>query len=194
VTKDVVLTAAHCIDEVIKEDVWVYIRRWNMQSENDGEAIRAKELIMHPYYYDGNGTTNYDYALIVLRKATTQDVKLITLNTDNNVPTPGTSVRVMGWGRTEPQGDTSDIPRKVNLKVISKAESEEYRPGDVDPINICVRKKPWNKPNEWRPSGCKGDSGKYKTSVRTARRIVNDICLNYYCFPKICRWSTHYSW
>jgi secreted trypsin-like serine protease len=166
VTKDVVLTAAHCIDGYGKDDVYVDIRRWNLKWENMGEEIGAKELIMHPDYYYGNLTTNYDYALIVLNKATTEDVTLITLNADDHVPPARASVRVMGWGRTEPQGYPSNIPRKVNLKVISNDDCEGYHnPGDIDDAALCVWKKHWN--NETRPSGCKGDSGKYKTCVRT---------------------------
>ncbi|MEY3179342.1 MAG: hypothetical protein RJB42_1585 [Bacteroidota bacterium] len=47
-----------------------------------------------------NDTLDFDYALLVFERATTQDIKLIMLNSDENFPAPDSVARIMGWGQT----------------------------------------------------------------------------------------------
>jgi hypothetical protein len=59
---------------------------------------RSKDWVMHPNYsYQPN--YDNDYALFVLECATTQDIKLVRLNSDENFPAVGSVARIMGWGR-----------------------------------------------------------------------------------------------
>jgi secreted trypsin-like serine protease len=52
-------------------------------TSNDGEEIDVKKFIRHPSYNDD--TLDFNYALLVLERTTTQDIKLIRLNSDEVV-------------------------------------------------------------------------------------------------------------
>jgi trypsin len=161
VAKDIVLTAAHCIFPRPKSGS-VTIMREDLNS-TDGEKINAKEFIPHPSYDDDSTNTAFDYALIVLERATTQDIKLIKLNSDENFPAPGTIAHLMGWGRTSAGGSGSDVALEVDLKVVSndvcreawKSPPPELNepPTSIENFHICIHDPP--------RSGCMGDSGKY---------------------------------
>jgi trypsin len=68
--KDVVLSSAHCIFP-LPTSTLVTIKRQDLNS-NDGEEIKVKEFIRHPSYNDD--TLDFDYALLALERATTQDI------------------------------------------------------------------------------------------------------------------------
>jgi hypothetical protein len=122
VAKDMVLTAGHCIFPHPTSGS-VQIKRHDLNS-TDGEEIEVKEFISHPSYDDY--TKEFDYALLVLERATTQDIKLIRLNSDENFPAVGSVARVMGWGLI--QNESKDnrtktaIAMEVDVNVISNAE------------------------------------------------------------------------
>jgi secreted trypsin-like serine protease len=92
VAKDVVLTAAHCIDP-LPTSTLVTIKRFDLTT-NDGEVIMVKDQNLHPTW--NKTTVNFDYALLVLERATTQDIKLIQLNSDEKFPALGSVAHVMG--------------------------------------------------------------------------------------------------
>jgi secreted trypsin-like serine protease len=116
VAKDMVLTAAHCIQDRISGSV--AIMRHN-QTSNDGEEIDVKEWILHPQWNDVY--LEFNYGLIVLERATTQNIKLIGLNSDENFPAPDSPSRVMGWGITE-ENKPSDVALEVDVNVISNVQ------------------------------------------------------------------------
>lgn len=122
VAKDVVLTAAHCI-EPLPTSASVAIMRQDKTSK-DGEKIKVKDFIIHPTR--NKETKEFDYALLVLESATTQDIKLIKLNSDENFPAPGTMAHLMGWGRTKLEpGTGSNVAMEVDLKVVSNDVCKE---------------------------------------------------------------------
>jgi secreted trypsin-like serine protease len=151
-----VLTAAHCIED--RKSGSVTIMRQDKTS-NDGEQIKVKEFIKHPNY-GVPGKFDNDYGLIVLERATTQDIKLIRLNTDENFPAPGSVARVMGWGRTRNEpGSGSDVALRVDVNVISEAECDSFLNGvgRINDVHICTFKQD--------KSFCQGDSGEIELSV-----------------------------
>jgi trypsin len=160
VANDMVLTAAHCIQDRIAAKVQINRNEW--RDTTVGEEINAKEFIFHPQW--NKVTLGFDYALIVLERATTEDIKLIELNSDENFPAPGSAARVMGWGKTE-TGSLSDVALKVDVNVISKAECAAYWDGTpinagknltIDDFHICTF--------EQGQGGCQGDSGEIELS------------------------------
>lgn len=175
--KDVVLTAASCIKGNVPGTVQVIIKRDDLKSNQGGEVIGAKELIIHNKCLAHQTKCSYNYGLIVLQKATTQKVTLIKLS--SKTPTTSNSYRVVGWSKDDP-GQINDRPMKVS---VSKSKCSKK-----STIGICMKGK-----SKKSASVCKVASGKYQTGVRTAQRIVNNICLNH-CFPKICRCSTRCCW
>lgn len=136
--KDVVLTASHCI-EPLPTSGSVVIKRHDLTS-NDGERINVKEFILHPSF--NPKTLAFDYALVVLERATTQDVKLIVLNSDQNFPAAGSVARIMGWGLTTHQPDAagSDVVLEADVNVISNNQCAGLVKG-IEDHTICTLRK-----------------------------------------------------
>jgi trypsin len=157
VAKDVVLTASHCIFDPIPDSAYVTIGRTDLTS-TDGEEIKVRKMIPHPDY-SGEPDYDYDYALLVLERATTQDIKLITLNSDENFPAPGSVARIMGWGATDAYGTVyPDTPSEADVNVISKAEcaASAYNNHTIEDFHICTF--------EQSKAFCNGDSGEIELS------------------------------
>jgi trypsin len=152
VAKDMVLTAAHCIENRISAKVQINRNEW--RNSNVGEEIDVKEFIIHPSYV----FPDFDIALLVLERATTQDIKLIGLNSDENFPASGTPGQLIGWGETE-AGSGSDVALEVDTVVISNAECNEKEKWDgaIKDFQMCTFKK--------GQSTCQGDSGEIELSV-----------------------------
>ncbi|KAL7481538.1 hypothetical protein ACHAW6_007218 [Cyclotella cf. meneghiniana] len=108
------------------------------------------KAIIHPDYDDN--TMAYDFALVILEAATTQDVKFIKLNHDDFFPSVNSTSRVMGWGTTTEGGSLSDILLEVDLPVISNEDCDQcYYFEEIGPSMICA----------FDPGhdSCQGDSG-----------------------------------
>jgi trypsin len=152
VAKDMVLTAAHCITPRPKSTS-VTIKRFDLNNTDVGEVIMVKDWIVHKSYDDH--TLEFDYALLVLERATTQDIKLIRLNADENFPSPGTLATVMGWGYTDNDKTDTDIALVVDTTVISSDECQAKRADQnetaIADFHICTFKQ--------GQSMCQGDSG-----------------------------------
>jgi secreted trypsin-like serine protease len=140
VKSDVVLTAAECIHGYGPGDVSVVINRKDMDDKSKGEEIDAKELILHPKY-DDNHDKNFDFGLIVLKKATTEHNKVFILNKDEDFPKTGEEATVMGWGCTNPpakkdpdEDDLSDVALHVDLKVLSNDKCKKEWPDRIKNI------------------------------------------------------------
>jgi hypothetical protein len=112
VAKDVVLTAPHCIDVKNRKSASVQIK---------GEEIKVKEFIIHPRWWNAIRDW-FAFALVVLERPTTQDIKLIRLNSDENFPAPNSLARVMGWGYTDANKTDTDVAFQADVNLISNAE------------------------------------------------------------------------
>jgi secreted trypsin-like serine protease len=180
VAKDVVLTASHCI-EPLPTSGSVVIKRHDLTS-NDGERINVKEFILHPSY--NPKTFAFDYALVVLERATTQDVKLIVLNSDQNFPAAGSVARIMGWGRTTHQpGSGSDVALEADVNVISNNQCAGLTGEVIGDHTICTLRKD-------KFVG-KGDSGKELVCALKQKATWHSPQSP---FHEMGRWSTHHCW
>jgi secreted trypsin-like serine protease len=148
-----VLTAAHCIFPIPTppSSASVKIMRQDLNS-NDGEEIKVIKFIPHPDY----DKPDVDYALLVLERATTQDIKLIKLNSDENFPAPGSVAHVMGWGDTNGYNTTerlpSDVALEADVNVVSNAECDsKWGPDRIEAFHICTF--------DQDKAACQGDSG-----------------------------------
>ena len=160
IAPDVVLTAAHCQGGAYD----VIVGRHDVD-DNDGEVIKTKYDKPHPNY--NPSTTDQDFMLVfLLSPVSVTNVDLVKLNKDNNYPSVGEEVTVMGWGDTNIQdsvSDLSDVLMHVDVNVISNNEcddSEGYVSGYFDSYNgqitnnmLCARKVGGGE------DSCQGDSG-----------------------------------
>lgn len=118
IAPDMVLTAAHCGTQ---GDVYVEIGRFDQLTTTQYERIQVEDEFPNPYYMSGE-SLRHDQLLMKLSTAST--VTPVQVNFDPNVPVVGQNVKIMGWGLTVPDQDTSlsTILMVADLQTISNEE------------------------------------------------------------------------
>ncbi|WP_391089892.1 trypsin-like serine protease [Vibrio sp. NH-UV-68] len=156
-----VLTAAHCVDDLVKEglDVIVGINNLN-NSPNEGYRVSVKSVIVHPFY--NSSTLDNDIAVLELERAVSSNeaVPVSLAAADSRQATAdGTSLKVAGWGSTTPDyGDhtTPAILQEVIVPLVNQTTCSQTMNGVEDSIlatSFCA-----GTTNEGFDS-CRGDSG-----------------------------------
>ncbi|KAK0420078.1 hypothetical protein QR680_014505 [Steinernema hermaphroditum] len=102
ISKKHVLTAAHCAVKA-KQHVQVLVGSVNSQIVENGQRIKAKEIIDHPFYDEE--TLNNDIAIVELEKEVVitpkdRSVGIVQLDNGTSSLAYGASVVVSGFGRT----------------------------------------------------------------------------------------------
>ncbi len=128
---------------------------WDVRDGTDGYS-------MHPQC--DHFTTDNDFMLVFLKRPLYGNVKLITLNSNPNLPAIGRAVTATGWGDTDARDDVvtlSDRLRVANANVISDARCDASRgtiggwhesyEGQITNSMLCARAV--------RRDGCQGDFG-----------------------------------
>lgn len=162
-----VLTAAHCVESEKKKPsgVRVVTGRTNLGDTSKGQVITASQILVHPKY-DGNG---WDAALVKLSTATTSPAVTLATASHEYLETPGTVVRVAGWGdQTGTLGLTATNQlRYVDLRVISDNQCGQTNFGFHGPTGVCAE--------ELLKDSCQGDSGGplFQNSTRIQIGIVS---------------------
>ncbi|XP_032934550.1 cathepsin G-like [Catharus ustulatus] len=136
---DAVLSAAHCVPEEGRVEVTVILgahnknlREWNQQ------RIPVSDWVIH-HKYSSVGFRN-DIVLLKLEKKAkiNKNVKLISLPSNDEGVTAGTTCSVAGWGLTSLDGHPSNVLREVELKVQNDRTCKQlfgnYQPESM----ICV--------------------------------------------------------
>lgn len=100
-----ILTAAHCVERVSKEDFEVIVGINNLNNEhNEGVRLPVQHFYIHPEY-NGSNLKN-DIAIIELPRPLTSNeavpVQLADAQTRNSTAV-GTDLTVAGWGSTTPE-------------------------------------------------------------------------------------------
>jgi len=158
ITKDTVLTAAHCQGTPYN----VVIGRHDLRDKSDGEEIPAKRELPHPSY--NQAKTDNDFMLVFLNRATTENIDLISLNDETGDPEVDDEATVMGWGDTDIDLDVStlsDVLLEVDVNVISNEECDDssgkidgwadsYK-GQITSNMLCAKAN--------LQDSCQGDSG-----------------------------------
>ena len=146
-----ILTAAHCVIDEKKKPAGVKVvtGRTNLADTSRGQVITASAIYTHPQY-DQNG---WDAALIKLSTATTAPAITLATAADDALETPGTIVRVTGWGdQTGTLGLTATNQlRWVDLRVTSDNLCGTTNFGFHAPTGVCAE--------ELLKDSCQGDSG-----------------------------------
>jgi trypsin len=160
IAKDVVLSAAHCAGG----NYYAVIGRYDLDDTNIGDTVSVKTEVPHPYY--NPSLTDNDFNLIFLtRETTTNNVPLVALNTEGDVPGGGDPVEVMGWGDTDPSDwgqRLSDELHSVEVNVVSNAQCSQAKgyvgwfnyqsyEGAITDNMLCAQDN--------NQDSCQGDSG-----------------------------------
>jgi secreted trypsin-like serine protease len=115
-----VLTAAHCFDVSLNPASYQVVLGEHRRTVSEGteQVINVASIIRHPGYVSAE--TGNDIALVRLATPAVLNAR-VNLVDLANVPSPGTMLRVIGWGRTTEGGISSDLLLKVDVPVVSAA-------------------------------------------------------------------------
>eukprot|EP00546_Thalassionema_frauenfeldii_P012083 CAMPEP_0178917076 /NCGR_PEP_ID=MMETSP0786-20121207/13036_1 /TAXON_ID=186022 /ORGANISM="Thalassionema frauenfeldii, Strain CCMP 1798" /LENGTH=473 /DNA_ID=CAMNT_0020590567 /DNA_START=21 /DNA_END=1442 /DNA_ORIENTATION=- len=148
VAPDVLLTAAHC--QGISSTT-VYVGQSRSFGSDIGIQRRIVRKVPHPFYRSGG--VNYDYMLMKLNAPVTT-IDPIPLNTNDNIPSSGESLTVVGFGETTNGGLPSSL-QEVNVNYIPTNQCNGfsgYNGGVNDATMFCAGVGGGK-------DSCQGDSG-----------------------------------
>ncbi|XP_059374207.1 serine protease 30-like [Carassius carassius] len=141
ITKDWVLSAAHCFFQSYNEsDIEMYFGRLSQFDSNPHETNRtASRIISHPDYNDS--TYDNDIALIELSFSVdfSDYIRPVCLAAAASVFTAGTESWVTGWGQLQSE-DTqgSDILQELMIPVVSNSDCDNAYGGSITSNMICA--------------------------------------------------------
>ncbi|TRY96512.1 hypothetical protein DNTS_031550 [Danionella cerebrum] len=156
ITKDWVLSAAHCFQSSTMGTVVVHLGLQSQSGSNPYEVTRTASLIIsHPYY--NSNTKNNDIALIKLSSSVTFNNYIwpVCLAATGSTLGAGANVWVTGWG-TLYSGATSipDILQEVQVPIVSNTDCNNAYGGSITSNMMCAGLL-----NQGGKDSCQGDSG-----------------------------------
>lgn len=151
VTPDKVITAAHCAKGQRPENVRVVAGRDDKQATNTGMSVAVEGIWVHPKFTDA--LVGSDVAVLTLAKrigyrsipfATAQDTALYA---------PNGMATILGWGRTESGGPTSQYLLKADVPLVSDTDCRQSFDKYNATAMVCAGYP------QGGIDGCQGDSG-----------------------------------
>ncbi|XP_016335021.1 transmembrane protease serine 5-like [Sinocyclocheilus anshuiensis] len=150
ITKDWVLSAAHCFQSAGVSNTVMYFGRLNQSGSNPNETSRtARRIINHPGYV-GPPFDN-DIALVQLSSSVnfSDYIRPVCLAAAGSVFGGGMESWVTGWGRQQQEG--SDMLQEVTMTVVNNSDCNKSYGGNITSNMICA--------GQQGKSACPGDSG-----------------------------------
>ncbi|XP_050957605.1 uncharacterized protein LOC127158567 [Labeo rohita] len=138
ITKDWVLSAAHCFEGASASDVVMYIGRQSQSGLNSNEINRtARGIIIHQNYNDTQ--FNNDIALVQLSSSVmfTDYIKPVCLAAAGSKFAGGTESWVTGWGTLQSGGQLADILQEVMIPVVSNSNCNKAYGAGITSNMIC---------------------------------------------------------
>ncbi len=108
-----VLTAAHCVDEVVSGDIEVLAGTDDLSA--GGERLEVTAIRIHP---DFDATLDGDVALLRLRHSVLYPRVHLQEPGQESYSTPGDTATAIGWGQTE-RGGPSLVLKRAQLPIIT---------------------------------------------------------------------------
>jgi len=139
-----ILTAAHCLGSFDGIRVGVENLR-----PRDGIVRSITKEIAYPLYCDSSEV--HDIAILILDRPI-DNVPLVKLNKDPNVPAAGTTLTVMGFGATSEDGDGSEELLQVQVETKSNSQMTNAYGRDYQAAYMLGASSPGK-------DSCNGDSG-----------------------------------
>ncbi|XP_030557593.1 trypsin-1 isoform X1 [Drosophila novamexicana] len=153
-TKDYVISAAHCIKKLRRSKIRIIFGDHDQQITSESQAIqRAVTAVIRHKNFDSD-TYNNDIALLRLRKPIifSKIIKPVCLPRYNYDPA-GRIGTVVGWGRTSEGGELPSIVNQVKVPIMSLAEcrTQKYKSSRITSTMLCAGRP--------HMDSCQGDSG-----------------------------------
>ncbi|KAL3765883.1 hypothetical protein ACHAW5_002116 [Stephanodiscus triporus] len=164
VSKDCVLTAAHCSDKVTeKGPLYAVINRLELSNFSVGEKKPIKFEKLHPKYdvTMANIDWRYDFALMCFKEPTMSAAKVIKLNKVASIPRATSLVRVLGWGDTSKDttvSQMSDSLKVAKLRVVSNYQCDSSYKTSFRAEGKIIQDEMMCATHKTQDS-CQGDSG-----------------------------------
>ncbi|XP_053674146.1 transmembrane protease serine 9-like [Anopheles nili] len=153
-TRDYVLTAAHCVRRLKRNKIRVILGDYDQFIASETPAImRAVTAIIRHRSFDQN-SYNHDIALLKLRKPVefTKTIRPVCLPKERSEPA-GQLGTVVGWGRTSEGGTLPALVQHVDVPILTldQCRSMKYRASRITSNMLCAGKG--------KQDSCQGDSG-----------------------------------
>ncbi|KAL3278869.1 hypothetical protein HHI36_016389 [Cryptolaemus montrouzieri] len=152
-SRDYVLTAAHCVRKLKRSKIRVILGDHDQSTMTDAPAkMRAVAEIIRHRNFDTD-SYNHDIALLKLRKPVDfgKNIKAICLPTATDPA--GKTGTVIGWGRTTEGGMLPSVVQEVQVPILtlSQCRAMKYRASRITTYMLCAGKGAMD--------SCQGDSG-----------------------------------
>ena len=143
-----VLTAAHC---KVRSTDKIIVGRSNLTS-NEGNVLNIKRVIDHCNY--DPQTNDSDLALVEVEVPSGVSLNPVGL-IDRGEPSaqPGADATIVGWGRLQMGGSTSNTLQEVTVPIKTNTQCEQGYPNAISDNMLCAGKE------EGGQDSCQGDSG-----------------------------------
>ena len=156
--KNVVLTAAHCVDGVNADQIQVQFKK--KYSNSSGITFNVKKILIHPNY--NSITANNDIALIFLRgrpwKKGIRPLYLPSNKLQRTIYRPNKRSFIMGFGSTFSGGGMSNTLKYAIIKNM-RLNQTDYPSEWITPNMVIMGDyRDINNPND-NIDTCQGDSG-----------------------------------
>ncbi|XP_061384880.1 trypsin-1-like isoform X2 [Danaus plexippus] len=153
-TKEYVLTAAHCVRKLKRSKIRVILGDHDQTITSESPAImRAVTAIVRHRSFDSDSYNN-DIALLKLRKPVTfsKIIKPVCLPPASIEPS-GKEGIVVGWGRTSEGGQLPAVVQEVRVPILSLSQCRgmKYRATRITNNMLCAGRS--------STDSCQGDSG-----------------------------------
>lgn len=157
VREDVIVTAAHCVNNRKAKNFIVVAGTVN-RAGSDGFVARVEKIVQHESY--NSSITNNDVALLFLATPLPLNgVTMAAVELAKNVPVQGSKSVISGWGTTAPAGSASDTLLAVDVPIVENercdaAYAVSYGPGRITDAMLCAGVE-----GVGGKDACQGDSG-----------------------------------
>ncbi|XP_044262513.1 trypsin-3-like isoform X2 [Tribolium madens] len=152
ISEKYVVTAAHCTDEILLENIATQVGSSFKQSS--GQIVGVKNIYQHPNYI--SSTNDFDISILELESPLEfgSEISPVSLPSSDKVWEVGTSAFVTGWGLTSEDGSTSSQLRGATVHIISKSDCiVAYDQNLITSRMLCA-----DNPKRGKDA-CQGDSG-----------------------------------
>ena len=126
---NVVLTAAHCVKDVKKEDLKIKAGLWNVNTKNQqypSEERAVSQIVSHPEFVNDGKQIKNDIALIVLEKPfdLADHIGLACVAKKDHVEKSKVCYAA-GWGKESQDGKAATVLKKMLLPTVTKEDCEK---------------------------------------------------------------------
>ncbi|WP_411132589.1 serine protease [Vibrio vulnificus] len=151
-----ILTAAHCLESTLGDDIEVVIGEQNLSSVSNSQRLAVSKVYIHEEYNDSE--TGHDIAILELSEAYDGHAVMLAESNLRDELAAGQALTVMGWGDQDPTADFRGATQlqQVDVELIDQQVCKNVPALGYDKITenaFCAGVVQGGK------DSCQGDSG-----------------------------------